>query len=112
MEVNSLEWRRLMMDTGTHLIHFDLAAGLVSLAKRGQGNEGRLTQEQDLDRPGVLTGEFFLVKFVVDSVGPLLCPLLRPYPVLPLVVGFVGGRSEDVSERIVCEGARSGGHPQ
>lgn len=60
-----------------HLIRFDLADGAVLVIWSGKRN-GRLTQEQDLDRPGVLTSDSLLVELLVNSVGPLLCLLLRP----------------------------------
>jgi len=49
------------------------------------------------------------VDLLVYSVGPLLCVLLRPEPVLLVMLGFVGGRSEDVSERVVVGGGPGSG---
>lgn len=82
---------------GAHLIHFDLVGVWVIKGRQLDGRNSGLTQEQYFDRPGVLMCDFLPVDFLVDSVGPLLCLVLRPYPVLPLKLGFVGGRSEDVS---------------
>ena len=70
----------------------------------------RLTQEQDFDRPVVLTSVSLLIDLLIYGVGPLLCLLLRSDPVLFFIRGFVGRRSEDVRERIVRGGPWSGEH--
>jgi len=70
-----------------------------------------LTQQQNLDRLGVLTSVSLLIDLLVYSVGPLLCLLFSSDPVLFLVLGFIERGSEDVGERIVRGGPWSGEHP-
>ena len=72
---------------------------------------GGLTQQQDLDRL-VFASISFPVELFIDSIGPLLRLLLRPQPVLLVVVRFVWRGGEDVGERIIQGGPLGGEHPR
>ena len=92
----------------TYLIRFDLTHGRVNTGSWIR-RSGRLTQQKNLDWL-VFSSISLFVDLLVYSVRPLLCLLLRPESVLLVMLGFVRGRSKDVSERVVVGGPGSGEH--